>query len=88
MRQQLLEVGALATFTDLADAYSLVADKHAGVVTFVLAYDVISTLPNWDNHRLLHSEVLGEHLLDTLRMRPRHYSLRAHKTFLTLRRSR
>ena len=75
-------------FTDLADAYSLVADKHAGVVTFVLAYDVISTLPNWDNRRLLHSEVLGEHLLDTLRMRLRHCSLPGHRTLLTLKRSR
>jgi hypothetical protein len=75
-------------FTDLASAYSLMLDKHAGVVRFVPAYDVISTLPNWDNHRLLHSEVLEEHLPDTLRMRPQRYSLLAHKTFLTLRRSR
>jgi hypothetical protein len=63
-------------------------DKHAGVVKFVLARGVISTLPNWDNRRLLHSEALGEHLLDTLRMRLQHCSLLGHKTFLTLKRLR
>ena len=75
-------------FTDLAGAYAVVPDKHPDVVKFVLAYDVISTLPNWDNRRLLHSEVLGEHLLDTLRMRLRHCSLPGHRTLLTLKRSR
>jgi hypothetical protein len=48
-------------------------DKHADVVNFVLAYDVLSTIPNWDNLRLLDSEALGEHLLDRLHMLRRHY---------------
>jgi hypothetical protein len=75
--------------TDLGGAYSLTLDKHAGVVKFVLAYDVLSTRPNWDNLRLLDSEVLGEHPLDRLRMRLRHYrsSLR-HRSLPTLKRSR
>ena len=60
-------------FTDLASAYAVVPDKHPDVVKFVLAHDVISTLPNWDNRRLLHSEVLGEHLLDSLHTRRQRY---------------
>jgi hypothetical protein len=76
-------------FTDLNGVYFLKLDKPVGVVKFVLAYDVLSTLPNWDNLRLFDSEVLGEHLLDRLRMRLRHYrsSLR-HRSLLTLKRSR
>jgi hypothetical protein len=60
--------------TDLGGAYSLMLDKHAGVEKLVLAYDPPATLPDWDNLRLLDSEVLGEHLVDSVRMRLQHYS--------------
>jgi hypothetical protein len=74
--------------TDLGGADSLTLDKHAGVVKFVLAYDVLSTLPNWDSLRLLDSEVLGEHLLDRLHMRQRHYRSLERRSLRTLKRSR
>jgi hypothetical protein len=75
-------------FTDLGGAASLTSDKHAGVVRFGLAYDVLSTLPNWDNLRLLDSEVLGGHLLDRLHMRLRHYRSLERRSLRTLKRSR
>ena len=76
-------------FTDLGGAYSLTLDKRAGVVKFVLACDVLSTHPNWDNLRLLDSEVLGEHLLDRLRMRLPHYRIALRqRSLLTLKRSK
>jgi hypothetical protein len=59
--------------TDLRDAYSLMLDKRAHVVEFVLACDELSTLANWDNVHLLDSEGLGEHLLDRLHRRRQHY---------------
>jgi hypothetical protein len=81
-------------FTDLGGAYSLMLDRHGAAVTFVLAYDVLSTLPNWDNRRLLDSEVLGERLPDRLRM-PLQDCKNSHKvcplrrrSLLTLKRSR
>jgi hypothetical protein len=85
----LLSRQGLYCFTDLGGADSLTLDKHLGAVKFVLAYDVLSTLPNWDNLRLLDSEVLGEHLLDRLHMRLRHYrSCLRHRNLRTLKRSR
>ena len=79
----------------------VVLDKHAGVVkpgqprrrnrlrpVALLAYDLPSTLPNWDNLRLLHHDVPGEHLPDRLPMRRRHYIVRRHRGSLTLKRSR
>ena len=85
----LLHATGLCCFTDLGGAHSLMLDKHVGVVQFVLAYDPLATRPNWDNLRLLDSEVLGEHLVDSVRMRLQHYrsSLR-HRSLLTLKRSR
>jgi hypothetical protein len=75
--------------TDLGGTYSLMLDKHAGVAKFVLADDALSTLPNWDNLRLLHSAVLGQHPPDRLRMRLQRYSpLRTHRRLLTPKRSR
>jgi len=75
-------------FTDLGGACSLMLDKHAGVMKSVLAYDPLATLANWDNLRLLDSEVLGEHLVDSVRMRLQHYSpLQTHRRLLTLKRS-
>jgi hypothetical protein len=73
----------------LNGAYSLELDKPVDAVKFVLACDVLSTHPNWDNLRLLDSEVLGEHLLDRLRMRLPHYRIALRqRSFLTLKRSR
>jgi hypothetical protein len=70
--RQLIEAGRLlCSFTDLGGTYSL--DRDVDVVSFVLAYDVLSTLPNWDNLRLLDSEVLGERLPDSLRTPLEHY---------------
>jgi hypothetical protein len=48
-------------------------DKHAHAMEFELACDELSALANWDNLRLLDSEGLGEHLLDRLHKRRRHY---------------
>jgi len=57
------------------------SDKHAHVAEFLLACDELSTLPNWDNVRLLDSEGLAEHLLDRLHRQREHY-----KGFLSQRR--
>jgi hypothetical protein len=57
------------------------------------ACDVLSTLPNWDNLRLLDSELRGGHLLDRLHTLLAHYKgrgpllLRQHMSLLTLQRS-
>ena len=71
--------------TDLGGTCSLMLDKHAGVAKFVPAYDALSTLPNWDNLRLLDSEGLEEHLLDSLHRRRQHYKgFLSQQRFLTL----
>ena len=76
-------------FTDLGGACSLMLDKHAAVTKSVLAYDPLATLPNWGNLRLLDSEVLGEHLVDNVRMRLQHYnSVQTHRRLPTPERSR
>jgi hypothetical protein len=71
--QWLLRLPFSSLSTVLGGAYSLMLDKHAHVAEFVLACDELSTLANWDNVRLLDSEGLGEHLLDRLHRRRRHY---------------
>ena len=77
----------LCRFTDLDAAFALMPDKHAGAVEFVLAHDLFSTLPNWDNLLQWDSEFLEEHLLDRLHMLLGQYSPRLQTSLLTLRRS-